>query len=43
MNIYHIEFPEWFTPTFLERLAVRIVLLAMVVQCDTVSAVLETV
>ena len=41
MNIYHIEFPEWFTPQFLEKLAVRIVLLAIVVQCDTVNAVLE--
>ena len=39
MNIYHIEFPEWFTPTFLERLAVRIVLLVLVVQCDTVNVV----
>ena len=41
MNIYHIEVPEWFTPAFLEKLSVRIVLLAIVVQCDTVSAVLE--
>ena len=41
MNIYHIEFPEWFTPTFLERFAVRIVLLVLVVQCDTVNGVLE--
>ena len=42
MNIYHIEFPEWFTPTFLERLAVRIVLVLLVVQCDTVNGVLES-
>ena len=41
MNIYHIEFPEWFTPAFLERLTVRIVLLVLVVQCDTVNGVLE--
>jgi hypothetical protein len=41
MNIYHIEVPEWFTPSFLEKLSVRIVLLAIVVQCDTVNAVLD--
>jgi hypothetical protein len=40
MNIYHIEVPDWFTPQFLEKLSVRVVLLVMVVQCDTVSAVL---
>jgi hypothetical protein len=43
MNIYHIEFPDWLTATFVEKLSVRIVLLAIVVQCDTVNAVLEGV
>ncbi len=42
MNIYHIEVPDWFTPAFLEKLTVRIVLLAMVVQCDTVNGVLDS-
>ena len=37
MNIYHIDLDY----VLIEKIAVRIVLLAMVVQCDTVSAVLE--
>ncbi len=40
MNIYHIEVPEWFTAQFVEKLSVRIVLLVLVVQCDTVNGVL---
>jgi hypothetical protein len=38
MNVYHIDLDY----VLIEKIAVRIVLLAMVVQCDTVSAVLES-
>ena len=37
MNVYHIDLDY----VLIEKIAVRVVLLAMVVQCDTVSAVLE--
>ena len=36
-TIYNIEL-DW---SIIEKIAVRIVLLAMVVQCDTVTTVLE--
>jgi hypothetical protein len=37
MNVYHIDLDY----ILIEKIAVRVVLIAMVVQCDTVSAVLE--
>ena len=40
MNIYHIEMPEWLTPQFVERLALRGVVLAIAVRCDMIQSLI---